>query len=249
MATANSPWPEGCRGALSLTFDDGNLTQLEQAIPIMDERGLRGTFYLCPRGDNWVADLEPWRGAYDKGHEMGNHSLSHICSRGFSDDPQARGLETLTIADIEADVMEAERRLTEVFPTANRSFCYPCFQNHVGEGVRRQSYTPMIAQHFSAGRGLGEVPNHPATCDLHYLWSWMIRGNTGMELIGMAEQAANRGRWGLMTFHGISTGHLSVQTCDFMELCDHLAHAHHIWVAPVKEVALAIQTWRSKQTA
>lgn len=245
MPETPSPWPAGCRGALSLTFDDGNLTQLQTAIPMLDERGLRGTFYMSPRGDTWREDLERWRSAYQTGHEIGNHTLSHICSRGFSDNPKARGLETMTLAEIEADILEAERRLGEVFPTPDRSFCYPCFQNHVGEGETRQSYTPVVARHFSAGRGLGEVPNHPATCDLHYLWSWMIRGNTGMELVGMAEQAADRGRWGVMTFHGISQGHLPAAESDFRELLDHLVVARHLWVAPVREVAVAIRRWRA----
>ena len=247
MSDHNTPWPEGCRGALSLTFDDDNHTQLKTAVPQMDERGLRGTFYMSPRGDKWREDLEAWRGAYETGHEIGNHSLSHTCSRGFSDNPKAKGLETMTLDDLEKDVVEAERRLTEVFPTPDRSFCYPCFQNHVGEGLTRQSYTPVIAKHFSAGRGLGEVPNHPATCDLHYVWSWMVRGNTGMELVGMAEQAADRGRWGIMTFHGLSEGHLPVAVSDFGELINHLVVAKHIWVAPVREVAVAIREWRERQ--
>lgn len=247
MEFSTSPWPDGCQGALSITFDDGHISQLERAFPIMQERGQRGTFYVLPRGDKWREALEEWRPVYEAGNEIGNHSLSHTCSRGFSDNPQARGLEGLTLQDVEEDVMEAERRLTEAFPTEDRSYCYPCYQNHVGEGQSRQSYTPIIARHFAAGRGLGEWPNHPATCDLHYAWSWALRGNSATELIGMAEQTANRGRWGIMTFHGISLGHLSVAECDFTELCNHLAHAKHIWVAPVREVAVAIREWRVRE--
>lgn len=239
-----SPWPEGCRGALSLTFDDGISSQRDYAIPLMDELGLRGTFYLVPSGDDWRDRLEVWRPAYDAGHEMGNHSLSHTCSRGFSDDPRARGLETMTLADIEADVVEAERRLSALFPAERRAFCYPCYQAHVGEGLTRQSYVPIIAKHFIAARAGGEIANHPATCDLHYLWSWTARGTTGAELVGLAEQCAARGRWGLLTFHGIHQGHLSVADVDFRELCHHLHGAHHIWVAPVAEVAAAIVAWR-----
>jgi hypothetical protein len=155
------------------------------------------------------------------------------------------GLENLTLADIEADVTEAERRLQEVFPYDLRSFCCPCFQCFVGEGETRQSYVPVIAKHFIAGRGLGEIPNHPATCDLHYVWSYMIRGNTEMELIGMAEKAGLMGRWTILTFHGISAGHLPVAECDFLELCRHLVRAQHLWVAPVREVAAAIRAWRA----
>jgi len=246
MASFPSPWPEGCRGALSLTFDDGLPSQLTRAFPIMQERGLRATFYLCPRGENWREALQPWQKVYEAGHEIGNHSLSHICSRGFADNPQAKGLERMTLAEMEEDVLEAERRLQELFPLKNRSFCYPCFQNHVGEGLSRQSYTPIIAKHFVAGRGWGEIPNHPATCDLHYLWAWMIRGHTGAELVGMAEQAARRGRWGIICFHGIGEGHLPVAEPDFVELCEHLVQAPYIWVAPVRDIALAIQEWRKR---
>jgi hypothetical protein len=231
MRKAGQPWPEGCRGAVSLTFDDGLSSQLDVAVPTLNRFGLRGTFYISPKGDNWREALAPWLEVYKADHEIGNHSLSHICSRAFRPEPDARGLENLTLDDIEADVCEAERRLSELFPAAHRSFAYPCFQAFVGEGERRQSYVPVIA-------------NYPATCDLHYLWSWMVRGNTGAELVGLAEQCAARGQWGILTFHGVHEGHLPVADVEFRELCQHLARAKHIWVAPVAEVAQAIRTWR-----
>jgi peptidoglycan-N-acetylglucosamine deacetylase len=245
---STTPWPDGCMGAVSLTFDDGISSQLDRAIPVMREFGLRGTFYIPPRGDNWREVLQPWRAVYDAGHEIGNHSLSHTCARGFSDDPNAHGLERMTLEGIEADVLEAERRLQELFPMERRSFCYPCYQSHVGEGLTRQSYVPIIAKHFVAGRAFGEVPNPPATCDLHHVWSWPVRGNHGAELVGLAEQAATMGRWGILTFHGISQGHLPVADPDFRELCKHLGRARHIWVAPAAEVAEAIWAWRAKAT-
>jgi len=51
MTTASSPWPHGCKGALSLTFDDGLPNQLEKAVPLLAEFDLRATFYLSPRGN------------------------------------------------------------------------------------------------------------------------------------------------------------------------------------------------------
>ncbi len=247
MANRDLPWPDGRRGALSLTFDDGIPSQLETAIPMMNRLGLRGTFYVNPKGENWRQVLAPWRAAYDAGHEIGNHSLSHTCSRAFRDEPDARGLENLTLDDIEADVTEAETRLGELFPAPHRSFAYPCFQCHVGEGLTRQCYVPVIARHLIAGRGVGERANPPATCDLHYLWSWMVRGNTGAQLVGLAEQCAAQGRWGILTFHGIHQGHLPVADVELRELCEHLARASHLWVAPVAEVAETIVRWRSGQ--
>jgi hypothetical protein len=246
MMSASPPWPPGCRGALSLTFDDGLPSQLRVAAPMMNDLGLKGTFYLCPRGNDWQKSMERWRPVYEAGHEIGNHSMSHTCSRAFSDDPAAQGLETMTLAEIEADVTEAERRLSELFPAEQRSFAYPCFQSHVGEGETRQSYVPVIARRFIAARAWGELPNAAATCDLHHLWSWMVRGHHGPHLVGLAEQCAAQGRWGILTFHGIHEGHLPVADVDFRELCTHLAQAEHIWVAPVAEVAAAIKAWRAE---
>ncbi len=237
--TQHGLWPDGREGALSLTFDDGLPSQLKIAIPMMDDHGLRGTFYLSPRGEDWRTKLQPWRAVADAGHETGNHSLSHTCSRAFQDSPKAKGLENMTLEDIEADVLEAERRISEVLPRpSGRSFCYPCWQSHVGEGLSRQSYVPVIAKHFIAARGLGEFPNHPLTCDLHYLWSWDVSRMTGAQMVGLAEQCATRGRWGLMVFHGIHSGHLPVADVDFRELCHHLQrHTDRIWTAPVADVA------------
>ncbi|HDM88590.1 MAG TPA: polysaccharide deacetylase, partial [Candidatus Bathyarchaeota archaeon] len=76
-------WPKSYRCAISLTFDDGLTSQLRIAVPLLNEFGLRGTFYLNPRGE-WRRNLAPWREVFESGHEIGNHSLSHLCSCNYS---------------------------------------------------------------------------------------------------------------------------------------------------------------------
>jgi peptidoglycan/xylan/chitin deacetylase (PgdA/CDA1 family) len=242
-----SPWPAGCRGAISLTFDDGWPTHLSKVVPILAESGLLGTFYLNPRGDDWLDRLAPWREVARAGHEVGNHTMKHRCSKALGDDPRAPCLESMTLAEVEADILESSRRLREAIPEqAAFTFCYPCYQEHVGEGLTRQSYVPLIARHFIAGRGGGEYGhNHPATCDLAYLFSWPVEYKTGHTLVGMAEQAAALGRWSIFTIHGIDEGHLPLSEAAFRELCRHLARSREsLWVAPVIEVARQIMAWR-----
>ena len=242
---SNTPWPEGCQGAVSLTFDDGLSSQLERAVPILNDHGLRGTFYVCPRGENWEKVLEPWREVAKAGHEVGNHSLSHTCSCNMSGNPK-KGLESMTLDDMETDILEAERRLREAIPEQEaRTFCYPCYQAYVGRGPTRQSYVPVIARHFPAGRGLGEAPNHPLTADLHYLFSWSAERRWGADLVGLCERAASLERWTILTFHGIHQGHLSVADVDFQELCGFLSkNRDRLLVAPVVEIAQRISKWR-----
>jgi len=248
MSKINSPWPDGCSGALSLTFDDGNKSQLQKAIPILNDLDMKGTFFLCPKGDDWMDVLSPWREVFNQGHEVGNHTISHMCSQSLSPTPRKRCLENATLEDIEADVLEASSRIRTLIPEQKEfTFCYPCYNNHVGQGPTRQSYVPVVAKHFPAGRGIGEFPfgNHPATCDLHYLWSWPVEGKSGIELVGLAERTASQSQWGIMTFHSIDEGRLASSLWAFRELCGFLARNRgRIWVAPMLTVALRIMEWR-----
>lgn len=39
-------WPDGKKAAISLTYDDGTYNQFHVALPIMEELGMKGTFYI-----------------------------------------------------------------------------------------------------------------------------------------------------------------------------------------------------------
>jgi len=249
MASLISPWPDTCQGAVSLTFDDGLPSQLALAIPMLEQYGLQATFYINP-GDDYQEKLAPWHAVAHAGHEIGNHSVSHPCSKNFAFISQGggRALEEMTLDDIEADIVEAGRRIREIIPgQESNSYAYTCYQPFVGRGHTRQSYVPVVARHCVAGRGLGEVPNDPNHCDLWYLWSMPGERRTGAELVGITERAPAQGRWSILTFHGINEGHLSVADNDLEELCSHLAHnRERLWVAPVAVVAQRVAAWQQQ---
>lgn len=245
-------WPDEFLGAVSLTFDDGMQSHLHTVIPLLDKAGIRATFYLNPRGagesaglgDSWMERLAPWQSVQARGHEMGNHSLSHPCSLNVRL-PWQEGAHLLdwTLDDIERDVLEAKRRLEVAFPAqAHTSYAYPCYEATVGRGVKRASYTPLIARNFVAGRAKGEVrgelANDPRHCDLHHLSSWPVEFQSAALMIGLVEGAVTLGRWAVFTFHGIDEGHLSVGQGEFAGLIEYLQRRKaEIWSAPVAEIA------------
>ena len=258
--TDNFPWPNGCQGAVSMSFDDGSQSQLDIAIPILKEYDLLGTFYINPRGDDWKERLQPWREISLAGHEVGNHTIQHICPRNLGSG-RRKSLENTTLEEIEADVVEAERRLHALIPQHPvRTFCYPCYQSYVGEGPTRQSYVPIIAKHFPAARGMGEAPNHPALTDLHYLSASVVAGwMSGANLCRLAGVAPEQSRWMILAFHRFqqdpSSGrslsaayHGSPLSADSLrELCAYLAtHRDQIWIASVVTVAQEIIAWRGR---
>ncbi len=245
----SSIWQDGCRCAISLTFDDGLTSQLEIAMPLLNKYGLCGTFYLNPKGDAWKSRYAPWIEPAQSGHEIGNHSLSHLCSCNFSHTPDCRGLENVTLEEIETDILEAQRRLEALVPRQKAwTFAYPCYQDFVGRGETRQSYVPLVARHFTAARGVGELltANSVLACDLHYLWSWPVQRMSGAEMVGLVEKAVTQGRWGILTFHGINEGHLPISSFDLEELLAFLYHNRdRIWTAPIVEVAKRVIKWRN----
>jgi len=66
---AESPWPEGKRAAVSLTFDDARPSQIDTGLPLLEKLGVRATFFVSP--NNLEKRLEGWKRAAAQGHEIG----------------------------------------------------------------------------------------------------------------------------------------------------------------------------------
>jgi hypothetical protein len=238
-------------GAVSLTFDDGTASQREKAIPEMDKRGLRGTFYLCPQGDNWREAYSSWKAVARTGHEIGNHTMSHICSGGLGLGGP-RGLEDRTLEEQEADILAAQERLVEIAPRQKDwTFCYPCYMTFVGRGKGRQSYVPIVAKHFLAGRGGGEYGfgNVPAVVDLACFAGLDMDRKSGFEMIGLVEELTSRGQWVVFVFHQIDGSRLTVGSYDFNMLLNYLHRRRDIWTAPAAEVARKVADFQASARA
>ena len=241
MTDATDFWPDAIQGAISLTFDDNALSQLDNALPCLDDHGLQGTFYVNPgRSPIWEENLSRWQQASRNGHEIGNHTADHPCSCNFGFSSDGYCLEELTLADIEQTIDRCTAALNELFPEqgGKRSFCYPCYQSYVGAGENRQSYVPVVARRFKAARGGGERPNNPQVIDLSYIVSFAVEGHSGADMIAYVEKAVAQGHWGVICMHGVGGDHLAIETPAFRELCAHLdQNRDRIWTDTLIDVA------------
>jgi peptidoglycan/xylan/chitin deacetylase (PgdA/CDA1 family) len=78
-------WKGDKKAAFTLTFDDGLQDQVEQAVPVLNEAGIKATFAVNPatvvetreQGKGKQSSWEDWRAAAKAGHEIGNHSMTH----------------------------------------------------------------------------------------------------------------------------------------------------------------------------
>jgi peptidoglycan/xylan/chitin deacetylase (PgdA/CDA1 family) len=236
------------QGAVSLTFDDGRPTQLEHAVPIMDDLGLRGTFYLIPSGDDWRERLEPWCGVARSGHEIGNHTTLHPATGNLFATSTAC-YDDLTLEAIEDDIREAQTRLEQIAPHQEAwSFCYPYYHTDVGTGSQRRSYIPLVNGMFAAGRGREQYGfgNLPERVDIACVGGQACERMTVFEMIGLVEELAiGQGQWVIFVFHDISGNQLSTTERDFRQLCKYIAdRKDSLWCAPLVEVAVKVRESR-----
>lgn len=66
--------------AITFTFDDTNQSGIDVIAPLFDERDWRASFFI-----NCTDDYEGWKAMALRGHEIGNHSCSHLDLSGIHD--------------------------------------------------------------------------------------------------------------------------------------------------------------------
>ncbi len=103
------PW-NGHKAATSLTFDDGDPSHLDVAIPELNQRGMKATFFLIA---NRIDRKDDWRKILAFGHEIGNHTLDH------------KHAQELSAQDAESQVIGAQNVLQKEFGISVATFAYP----------------------------------------------------------------------------------------------------------------------------
>jgi peptidoglycan/xylan/chitin deacetylase (PgdA/CDA1 family) len=239
------PWPRGKRCAVSVTFDDARPSQVDHGLPILDRHGVRGTFYVM---SGRVAERQAdWLAAVGRGHEAGNHSMKHPCSGNFTWS-RPRALEDYTLAQMEAELVEASDAIEKLLNIRPKSFAYPCAQTFVGRGVNHQSYVPIVAKHFAVGRwGFNEISNDPHWVDLALATSLALDDITWEAALKLIEFAQKEGRWLILTGHDVGQNHWqSVRSDTLDRICQYCQdESNGVWIDTVAAVGEHIRTNRS----
>ena len=116
----------------------------------------------------------------------------------------------------------------------------------MGRGAERESYVPIIAGAFIAGRAGMEMSNYPRWVDLAYARSFEMHGQSADEVIAMIERGMRRGHWVVLTFHGVGGDFIETETSDFEAVAAYLAQQQdRIWTDTFYQVASCIRDSQS----
>lgn len=238
------PWPEGKRMALSLSFDDARTTNIRQGTDLFDKYGVQATFYVVP--SRVKPDLELWKKAVKNGHEMGNHSIDHPCSGNFVWS-RGRALEMYTIDKMRAELEEANRQISQLLGVTPTTYAFPCGLTTIGRGKNAQSFVPLIADMFVAGRGwLDEAPVDPSYCDMAQLTGVEMDGKDFGQLLPMIRQAEKDGQWLVLAGHETAdSGNQTTRLAMLEKLIQYARDPQNgIWIAPIGTIAAYVKEKR-----
>ena len=109
-------WPDNRKGAVSLGFDDGCPSHLSVAVPSLNARGFKGSFFLIT-GDGSnpnYPDWDAWRAVAAQGHEIASHTMTHA------------DLTAISLAAAQAEMSGARAIINAQIPGQNGvTFVYP----------------------------------------------------------------------------------------------------------------------------
>lgn len=225
----------GRRGAVSITFDDGLPEHIRYAVPQLNSRNMRGTFFvvqspeLTPRKYDTYFRGEAWKQAAAAGHEIAGHSVTHASPAHMAAEPEQAAQEVVACQDF----------LTrEIGPTT--SYAYPF--TYVTDGLKNAAKTC-----FKQARSITKYPNQSdgyitlgdKSVDLFDIPSIQVGGKNVSSANVWLRAAVDRRAWVVLMLHGVGPNaacydNMSAQ--QFAELTS-IISKHDVWVATFAEAA------------
>lgn len=245
------PWPEGRPAAYSISFDDGYLDNFLLAAPLLESFGLRGTFYLNGgwMDEDWTLSWEEARQLVNRGHEIGNHSLTHLHLERL---PLGRAGQSGTARH---EVIESARRITDRVlrdsPQPALTFAFP-----FGDPLLPELSEAVITHHI-AGRDASGHANKTSAIRWESLRAWAPRFPEPRTSKGdqqtlqtikerIQQEVIETHSWGIILFHSVKadyaqiSGSLDTSTLILREILTYLARKEasgELWIDTVLNLA------------
>lgn len=227
---AAQQWPDGDKIAISLSYDDALNSQLDNALPALNQRELKASFYIVPLSDAFKSRIEEWRTLAKQGHELGNHSLFHAClstkpGREWVDSSNA--LDDKTVQAMVNEITVANTILTALDGFTEHTFTPPCFDKMVKDG----NYVEAVKEQFVGVKSL-EDPDFAAFIAPSDISS--------AQIINFIEKQPPNIKLINVLFHGVGGDHLVTATDEHAKLLDYLvANQDKYWVDTYRNIMLA----------
>ena len=243
VETKTGFWPGGKKYCVTLTYDDGLKSQIQHALPQLEQHGMKATFFFSGKS-SWSINDADVKLLAASGHELAAHTLLHPCSKSMDFVKPGQALEDYDEARMSKELDENLANLNILNSASkSRTFAFPCGMNWIGENKR--SYTPLVKQRFIGARGVVDGIADPKTVDLFLTPG--LNGHEGgaLKQIEWLRKAKQSEGWAIYMFHGVGGDYLSISAEDHQKLLAALeADSKNVWVATFSEAVSWIKKKR-----
>jgi peptidoglycan/xylan/chitin deacetylase (PgdA/CDA1 family) len=234
-------WYKGKDAAITLTFDDGCRTQFTQAAPLLNARGLKGTFFIVTNrvGKGFTPDWDSVRYLSNQGHEIGSYTMNRAICDTLANNP-AFGDSLLK------EIRQSQKTIDLYLPLQRCvSFAWPGgrFNKKTLEICRKyylQARSSQENYEFADPQNLYALPTRKGYqfTNLNTMTKWV------------KDILAIRG-WLIEEFHGFTVdrdtnGYQPIDINVFRQHLDYIRSMDNLWIAPLWEVSAYV---RERQSA
>lgn len=178
------------RGVVSIVFDDNYRDQYDYAYPLMNIRGITGTFYVVTNqiGVSGRMTFQQLQTLQNSGNEIGSHSVSHPSS-----------FTSLTAEQIHYQCSTSKQVLQDHGLFVN-NFAYP-------DGLTNDAVDSIVSNYYRSGRTAYIEPyiNDFSQAQFKRISAFNAENNSAelAELEAMVDQVYETDGWGVFFFHHI----------------------------------------------
>jgi peptidoglycan/xylan/chitin deacetylase (PgdA/CDA1 family) len=245
-AQASLPW-NGKKCAVVLTYDDALNVHLDNAVPLLDSLGFKGTFYLSGYFPGFKNRINDWRKAGANGHELANHTLFHPCvgnTKGREWVKPDYAMEKYTLQRMRDEMRMTNVLLKTLDGKSVRTFAYPCGDTRIGDSL----YITGMREDFIASRGTKSESLTITEINLDEVGCYSVNGQKGEELVQLVRQGMTKNSLVVFLFHGVGGEHgLNVSLRDHRLLLKFLKqNEKDIWITTMVEAAGQVRKGQGK---
>jgi hypothetical protein len=229
LASAEQPLLSAGKIAISISYDDALNSQLDNALPSLNERGIKASFYVVPLSPAFQTRINEWKTVAQQGHELGNHTLFHACIKNKPGrewvDPY-NALNDKTVNDMLNEVTVANTLLEALDGETVRTLTPPCFDEMAKDG----NYIDAVKDQFVAIKSRDNADTSaliaPDSIGAQQIISFIESQPANITLINVL-------------FHGVGGDHLSVSAKEHAMFLDYLvANSDKYWVDTYRNISL-----------
>ena len=214
------PWA-GHKSALTLTFDDTSPSEAAEALPVLDHKGVKATFFVTVKNDFTKGFDRAWARAEREGHELGNHTVDHCRATDLG----ANGCGTAS-EEIERCNQYIESRLGahDVY-----TFAYPFVD--AGAAYKAVASSKFLLARAGSG-GLIDASKDPDWYAMDAKFIEPSRGETVRDWNLWTDDSLAESKWLVLVFHSIlpETWCDGVSKADLAAIIDHARAAGDVWL-------------------